>query len=176
MIKKIIILGSTGSVGKSTLNIIRNNKKKFKIILLSTNKNVNELVKQAKEFKVKNIIIFNKKKYDENKLRLLKQNKIKVYNNLKSFYQKKKIKKDFIISAISGLNGLEPTLTSIKYTKRIAIANKESLICAWNLIQKKLKFHKTEFFSIYGQVHVPAIMGSKLWWNWLFDLFRFLFE
>ena len=62
MIKKIIILGSTGSVGKSTLNIIRNNKKKFKIILLSTNKNVNELVKQAKEFKVKNIIIFNKKK------------------------------------------------------------------------------------------------------------------
>ena len=90
MIKKIIILGSTGSVGKSTLNIIRNNKKKFKIILLSTNKNVNELVKQAKEFKVKNIIIFNKKKYDENKLRLLKQNKIKVYNNLKSFYQKKK--------------------------------------------------------------------------------------
>jgi 1-deoxy-D-xylulose-5-phosphate reductoisomerase len=148
MIKKIIILGSTGSVGKSTLNIIRNNKKKFNIILLSTNKNVNKLVKQAKEFKVKNIIIFNKKKYDENKLRLFKEKKIKVYNNLKSFYQRKKIKVDFTMSAISGLNGLEPTLTSIKYTKRIAIANKESLICAWNLIQKKLKFHKTEFIPV----------------------------
>ena len=53
-----------------------------------------------------------------------------------------------LMSAISGLNGLEPTLTSIKYTKRIAIANKESLICAWNLIQKKLKLHKTEFIPV----------------------------
>ena len=148
MKKKIIILGSTGSVGQSTLNIIKKNKKNFDIILLSTNKNINRLLKQTKEFKVKNVIIFDKKKYHEYKLKLLKEKKIKVFNDLKSFNEKRKIKVDYTMSAISGLNGLEPTLDSIKYTKRIAIANKESLICAWNLIEKKLKINRTEFIPV----------------------------
>ena len=148
MKKKIIILGSTGSVGRSTLNIIKKDKKNFDIVLLSTNRNINKLLKQAKEFKVKNVIIFDKKKYRENKLKLLKEKKIKVFNNLKSFNKKRKIKVDYTMSAISGLSGLEPTLDSIKYTKRIAIANKESLICAWNLIEKKLKIYKTEFIPV----------------------------
>tara|TARA_X000000368_G_C23011432_1_gene703670 strand:+ start:360 stop:1535 length:1176 start_codon:yes stop_codon:yes gene_type:complete len=148
MKKKIIILGSTGSVGRSTLNIIKKDKKNFDIVLLSTNRNINKLLKQAKEFKVKNVIIFDKKKYRENKLKLLKEKKIKVFNDLKSFNKKRKIKVDYTMSAISGLSGLEPTLDSIKYTKRIAIANKESLICAWNLIEKKLKIYKTEFIPV----------------------------
>ena len=148
MKKKIIILGSTGSIGQSTLNIIRKNKKNFNIVLLSTNKNINKLLKQAKEFKVQNVIIFNKKKYNENKIKLFKEKKIKVHNDLQSFYQAKNIKVDYTMSAISGLGGLEPTLESIKYTKRIAIANKESLICAWNLIEKKLKLYKTEFIPV----------------------------
>ena len=148
MKKKIIILGSTGSVGRSTLNIIKKDKKNFDIVLLSTNRNINKLLKQVKEFKVKNVIIFNKKKYRENKLKLLKEKKIKVFNDLKSFNKKRKIKVDYTMSAISGLNGLEPTLDSIKYTKRIAIANKESLICAWNLIEKKLKINRTEFIPV----------------------------
>ena len=67
MKKKIAILGSTGSIGKTTLNILKKNKKDFKIILLTTNTNTKEILKQAKEFKVKNIIInsyfhFNKLK------------------------------------------------------------------------------------------------------------------
>ena len=61
--KKIAILGSTGSIGKQTLDIIRKNKKNFKIILLTANKNHNLLSKQIKEFKVKNVIITNKKSY-----------------------------------------------------------------------------------------------------------------
>ena len=57
MKKKIVILGSTGSIGVNTLKVIRNNKKDFEILLLSTNKNVKKIIHQAKEFKVKNIII-----------------------------------------------------------------------------------------------------------------------
>ena len=61
MKKKIIILGSTGSIGKNTIDVIRRNKTDFKIELLSTNKDISQILKQAKEFKVKNIIINNKK-------------------------------------------------------------------------------------------------------------------
>ncbi len=63
MKKKIAILGSTGSIGRQTLDIIRKNKKDFKVILLTANKNYNLLSKQIREFKVKNVIITNKKSY-----------------------------------------------------------------------------------------------------------------
>ena len=63
MKKKIAILGSTGSIGENTLNIIRSNKKNFEIKLLSTHKNINKILKQANEFKVKDIIINDYKKY-----------------------------------------------------------------------------------------------------------------
>ena len=62
--KKIIILGSTGSIGKQTLEIIKKDKKNFKIILLSTDKNISLISKQIKIFKVKNIVVTNKKKYE----------------------------------------------------------------------------------------------------------------
>ena len=61
--KKIIILGSTGSIGKQTLEIIKRDNKKFKIVLLSTNKNIKLISKQVKTFKVKNIVVTNKIKY-----------------------------------------------------------------------------------------------------------------
>ena len=63
MKKKIAILGSTGSIGKTTFNIIKKNKKKFDIILLTTNKNIKEILNQIKIFNVKNLIISDKKKY-----------------------------------------------------------------------------------------------------------------
>mgnify|MGYP001465444371 CR=1 FL=1 len=80
MKKEIIILGSTGSIGQNTLKIIKANKKDFSIKILSTNKNINKILAQAKEFKVKNIFISNFKKY----LEAIKKNKnknIKIYNN-----------------------------------------------------------------------------------------------
>ena len=65
MKKQIAILGSTGSIGKSLINIIRKDKKKYKIVLLSANKNYYQLIKQAREFNVKNIIISNKKNFEK---------------------------------------------------------------------------------------------------------------
>ena len=143
--KKIIILGSTGSIGKQTLEIIKNDKKNFKVILLSTDKNINLISKQIKSFKVKNIIVTNKKKY---KILKKKFKKINIFSDFENIEKKIKIKADYTMSAISGIDGLRPTLSIIKKTKRIAIANKESIVCGWELIQKELKKHKTEFIPV----------------------------
>jgi len=143
--KKIIILGSTGSIGKQTLEIIKKDKNKFKILLLSTDKNINIISKQIKTFKVKNIVVTNQKKYKILKKRF---KKIKIFPDFKTMDKKLKVKADYVMSAISGIQGLRPTINIIKKTKRIAIANKESLICGWSLIQKELKKHKTEFIPV----------------------------
>ena len=144
---KIAILGSTGSIGKTLLDIIRKDHKKFEIILLTADKNYKLLLKQAKEFKVKNLIITNKKKFD-----LIKNNSIKlnlnIYNNFVNFSKIFTNKVDYTMSSITGINGLEPTLKIIKYSKRIAIANKESIICGWNLINKELKKNNTDFIPV----------------------------
>jgi len=147
--KKIAILGSTGSIGSSLLNIIKKDKKNFKIELLTANKDYKKLIKQAKVYNVKNIIIG-----DANSFliasKLLINTKINVFKNFNSlnkiFNKKKKI--DYTMCAISGFQGLKPTLDIIKYTKTIAIANKESIICGWNLIKEDLKRYKTNFIPI----------------------------
>ena len=147
MKKKIAILGSTGSIGSTTLKIILKNKFFFKIDLLSTNRNISRLKKQVKIFKVKNVIIHDFKKFEQNKL-FFKKKKINIFNNVKDFKKNYKGKLDYVMISIVGLNGLGPTLDMIQITKRIAIANKESIICGWNLIKKNLKKYKTEFIPI----------------------------
>jgi len=143
--KKIAILGSTGSIGKQTIDIIRKNKKNFKILLLTANKNHNLLAKQIKEFKVKNVIVSDKKSYS-----ILKKKfkNIKVVNDLNNIDKIISSKLDYTMSSISGFDGLKPTLKIIKKTKIIAIANKESIICGWNLIKRQLNRYKTKFIPV----------------------------
>ena len=147
MKKKIAILGSTGSIGESTLKIIKKDKKNFQINLLTTNKNIDKVFKQAKEFKVKNIIITDTKSYKKAKIKFNKS-KINIYNNFENLKKIIKTRNDFIMSSITGLSGLTPTLKSIKFTKKILIANKESIICGWNLIDRELKKYKTMFIPV----------------------------
>jgi len=147
MKKKLAILGSTGSIGENTLNIIKNDKKNFEINLLSTNKNIIKIFKQAKEFKVKNIIISDLNSYKKAKIKF-KNSNINIYNNFDYLNKIIRKKNDLIMSSITGLSGLLPTLKSIKYTKKILIANKESIICAWNLINNELKKYKTNFIPV----------------------------
>ena len=144
---KIAILGSTGSIGKTLLDIIRKDSKNFEIILLTADKNYKLLLKQAREFKVKNLIITNKKKFDLIKNDSVKLN-LKIYNNFVNFSKIFTNKVDYTMSSITGISGLEPTLKIIKYSKRIAIANKESIICGWNLINKELKKNNTDFIPV----------------------------
>jgi len=148
MKKKIAILGSTGSIGKSLLDIIKQDKKNFQILLLTGNKNFRLLLKQAKFFDVKNIIITDQKNYLKAK-KILKTKKMNIYNNfdkLNNIFRNKKI--DYVMSSITGLNGLKPTIKIIKFCKTIAIANKESIICAWDLIKKELKKYNTQFVPV----------------------------
>jgi len=162
--KKIVIFGSTGSIGSSLLNIIKKDKKIFKIELLTANKNYKKLIKQANFFKVKNIIVTDNSSFLL-ATKFLKNSNINIFNNFDSlkkiFNNNKRI--DYSMCAISGFQGLRPTLDIIKYTKTIAIANKESIICGWNLIKKNLDKYKTNFIPIDSE-HFSIwslINGSK---------------
>ena len=146
MKKKIAILGSTGSIGKTSLKIIARDKKNFKLELLSAKKNYKLLISQAKKFNVKNIIITDEKYY--NVAKNLKIKSIKIYNNFEKLNKIFPQKIDYIMCAIVGLDGLSPLLKIIKHTKKIAIANKESIICAWNLIHNELDKYKTQFITV----------------------------
>ena len=146
--KKIAIFGSTGSIGSSLLKIIKKDKKNIKVQLLTTNENYQKLLLQVKFFNVKNIIITNIKSFLIVK-KILKRKKINIYNNfdcLEEIFYENEI--DYTMSAISGFDGLKPTLDILKFTKTIAIANKESIICGWSLIEKKLKKHNTKFVPV----------------------------
>ena len=147
MKKKIAVIGSTGSIGKTLLNIIDKDKKNFDILLLTANKDYKTLLKQGKKFNVKNLIITDKYSYN-----ILKQKskklKINVYNNFEILNKIFKKKIDYVMSAITGIEGLSPTIKMIKFTKNIAIANKESIICGWGLIENELKKNQTNFIPV----------------------------
>lgn len=146
-IKKIAVLGSTGSIGKTVLNIIKKDQKRFKIILLTANSNYKELLKQTKKFNVENVIINNNLAYVKFK-RINKNKNLKIFrnfNDLKKIFTKKI---DYTMSSIVGIDGLEPTINIIRFTKTIAIANKESIICGWNLIDKELSRFQTKIIPV----------------------------
>ena len=146
MKKKIAILGSTGSIGKTLIDIITKDKKNFDVILLSANKNHKEILKQAKILNAKNLIINNDKSFKQ--LKKNKFGKIKIFNNYDSLNDILIKKIDYVMCAISGIQGLEPTVNIIKHTKKIAIANKESIICGWNIINRELKKNNTQFIPV----------------------------
>ena len=162
MKKKIAILGSTGSIGKTLIEIIKQDKKNFEVILLTAHKSYKEILKQAKILQVKNLIITDKKSYlnlSKNKL-----GKINIYNNYDSFNKIFKRKVDYVMSSISGINGLVPTIKIIRFTKKIAIANKEAIICGWHLIKKDLKRFNTSFIPVDSE-HFSifySLQGNKI--------------
>ena len=145
MKKKIAILGSTGSIGKSTLEVIKKDKNNFDVVLLTANNNYKQLIKQAKEFKAKNVLIKNNKFYLKVK---------KSLKNTKVYFGDVSIKKivnkrlDYTMSAVVGLAGLQPTIDAVKISKTVAIANKEAIICGWDILSQLIKKYKTEFVPV----------------------------
>jgi 1-deoxy-D-xylulose-5-phosphate reductoisomerase len=144
MKKKICILGSTGSIGLSTLEIISKDKKNFDVILLSGNSNYKLLISQATKFKPK--YIYSNNFYLTEKIRYFcEKNNVAIISDINLL---KKIKFDITVSAISGIAGLLPTLNIIKFSKKILIANKESIICGWKFISRELKKNNCFFVPI----------------------------
>ena len=147
MKKKIVILGSTSSIGKALLSIIKKDKKKFKIELLTANTNYKDLINQAKKFNVKNLVITDLKCFEKSK-NFYKGRKIKIFKNFENLKAILPKKVDYVMSAISGISGLLPTYKIIKHTKLIAVANKEAIVCGWPLIENELKKNKTKFIPV----------------------------
>ena len=145
--KSIAILGSTGSIGKSLTKIINKDKKFFDIKLLTARKNYKELLQQAKLLKVKNVILTNYEIFNQKK-KIFKKNNINIYNNYDSFNEIFNKKIDYVMSSIVGIDGLTPTMMIIRHTKSIAVANKETIICGWNLIKKEMEKYGTKFIPV----------------------------
>ena len=144
MKKTISILGSTGSIGLSTLKII-DKKNLFKIELLSANKNFRLICNQIKKYNPKYFLISDKKTFKKVQQKFKKKSII-ILNDINLLSLGKKV--DFTVSAIPGIKGLTPTLTLIKKSKKILIANKESIICGWELIKKRAKKYNTQIIPV----------------------------
>lgn len=146
MKKRIAILGSTGSIGTQALDVIRQNPDHFEVEVLTANNNLELLVKQAKEFKPNTVVIANEEKYND-LVEALSSDLIKIYagnNAISQIVEMDTI--DIVLTAMVGYSGLLPTINAIKSGKNIALANKETLVVAGEIIQK-LAFHNR--VSIY---------------------------
>ena len=144
MKKLISILGSTGSIGLNTLQIL-NKQKSFDIFLLSANKNFPLICTQIVKYKPKYFIISNEIIFKKVKKKF-KNKKVSILNNFRLLKINNKI--DITISAIPGIAGLAPTLILIKKSKKLLIANKESIICGWEIIKKEAKKFKTKIIPV----------------------------
>lgn len=146
--KKIAILGSTGSIGTQTLDVISNNSNEFKIELISANSNYKLLIKQAIKYNPKTIIFGNKKKFKliEDSLAHLNINIIYGEDALNNFIDYCDI--DMVVTALVGKSGLIPTITAIKNNIDIALANKETLVIAGSYIRSLLKDKRSNIYPI----------------------------
>ena len=145
--KKISVLGATGSVGINTLKIIACNKNKYDVIALTSYKNYKKLAKLALIFNCKYAVIGEKKYFSDLKEELFGSN-IKCLAGYEAICQVSSLNVDILISAIMGIAGLKPTFASIGNTKILAIANKESVISAGSLLFKKAKLKKTKIIPL----------------------------
>ncbi|NBI07894.1 1-deoxy-D-xylulose-5-phosphate reductoisomerase [Senegalia massiliensis] len=146
--KNIGILGSTGSIGTQALDIIRENKSLFNITALSGNNNIDLLEKQALEFKPEIIAVFNKYNADVLKTKLKPYN-IKVYSGLEGLIKLSEYENiDILITSVVGMIGLKPTLAAIESGKTIALANKETLVTAGNIVMEKIKKNKGSLLPV----------------------------
>lgn len=136
--KKITILGSTGSIGCSALDIIGKNPERFQVVALAAGKNIALLKKQIEKFKPKVVAVSTKETALQLHDSLTNKNKVKI------FYDKEGLKEvasfpsaDVVISAISGSAGLIPTLAAIEAGKDIALANKETMVMAGEIVTRR---------------------------------------
>jgi 1-deoxy-D-xylulose-5-phosphate reductoisomerase len=145
MKKSISILGSTGSIGITSLNIIKKKKNFFKFNLLSANKNYSLICSQIEQYKPIFYFINDKQTFIKVKNKYRKK-KVKIINYLDPKILKKK--SDITISAIPGIAGLQPTMLMTKLSKKILIANKEAVICGWHLIKNIAIKNKTKIIPV----------------------------
>ena len=146
--KTVIILGATGVIGRSSVNIIANAKAgSFVVLAITGNNNVALLAQQAILLQVKIVVIANQAL--EGKLkRLLQHTNIKILSGLEALHDISKMAVDIVVSAIVGMYGFIPTLNAIRNSRRVALANKETIICGGKRLQQEIMKHSTEIIPI----------------------------
>ncbi|MCF7870610.1 MAG: 1-deoxy-D-xylulose-5-phosphate reductoisomerase [Candidatus Omnitrophica bacterium] len=151
MKKKVLVFGSTGSVGKNSLEIIGQNKDKFEVVGVCGNKNVNQLIKQIREFRPKYVCL----KDQDAACQLKKRTKIKfkLFSGKQGLADFSSLKSDISIMAISGIDCLRPLLINIEKSQRIALANKEAIVAGAKFIFKKAKKHNTEIIPVDSEIN-----------------------
>lgn len=146
--KRIAILGSTGSIGTQALQVIDEHFDKFCAEVLTSNNNSTLLIEQAKKYKPNVVVIANEEKYKEVK-NALWNDEIKVYAGKKSLAEIVENNEiDIVLTALVGFSGLEPTINAIKAKKKIALANKETLVVAGELITKLSKENAVNIYPV----------------------------
>lgn len=136
MKKRIAILGSTGSIGTQALEVIQQNPDKFEVEVLTANNNVDLLIAQAKQFQPNAVVIANPEKYSY-VTEALKNEPIKIFAGTDALNQVVQMESiDMVLTAMVGYSGLLPTYHAIKAKKNIALANKETLVVAGEIITK----------------------------------------
>ena len=145
--KKLIILGSTGSIGTQALDIARANPDKYTVVGLAAGSNAELLEKQAREFGVKAVALFDTKAADELKIKLADTN-IKVFCGADGVCELAMLDCDMVLNAIVGIAGLRPTLCAIDAGHTIALANKETLVTGGEIVNRKLKEKGVELLPV----------------------------
>ena len=145
--KKLIILGSTGSIGTQALDIARANPDKYTIVGLAAGSNAELLEKQAREFGVKAVALFDTKAADELKIKLADTN-ITVHCGADGVCELATLDCDIVLNAIVGIAGLRPTLCAIDAGHTIALANKETLVTGGEIVNRKLKEKGVELLPV----------------------------
>ena len=145
MKKKISVFGCTGSIGDTTFKLLNTNKE-YHFYILTGYKNYKKIIYLIKKYKPKFFVIFDDRTYLKVK-RNLQKNKVKLLNS-EDFFSFEFKKSDVSILAIPGIAGLKPSLKIIKRSKKVLIANKESVICGWNLINKLAKKNKVKIIPV----------------------------
>ncbi|MCC3864670.1 1-deoxy-D-xylulose-5-phosphate reductoisomerase [Terrisporobacter petrolearius] len=147
--KRITILGSTGSIGTQTLDVVRKNKDKFEVVAISANSSVDLLLEQILEFNPKYVAVYNEE--SANKLKNMIPNNIDIEvlsskEGLVKICQLKEV--DIVLTAVVGMIGLVPTMAAIKAKKTIALANKETLVTAGEIVMEEAKKNNVDILPV----------------------------
>lgn len=149
--KQIAILGSTGSIGTQALQVIEEHPDQYEAYVLTANNRVEELIAQARRFKPEAVVIANESKYTQLK-EALADLPIKVYAGADALCQivtENPI--DMVLTAMVGYAGLKPTMNAIRARKPIALANKETLVVAGELINDLARFSGVPILPVYSE-------------------------
>lgn len=163
MRKKIALLGSTGSIGQQVIQVVENNSNQFEIFAITAKGSYNLLIKQAKQLKPKYVVIADENHYSTVKksLKDLEINVLSGYNSVIDIVSLSEI--DFVIVALMGYSGLLPTIKALENKKQVALANKEALVVAGEIITKKARENNIKILPIDSEHSAifQCLVGEK---------------